>query len=658
MANRKLNRDIISSTQYNGTSSIGAVAGTWGGATWVSMTWMCWVKFNRPSTNDVLGAIISATDANFMHLQLNQNIGTNLAIYANTVSILISGPTQYQLMGDWHHLAVSTKSGATNIYLDGVLFSTATTAYANITQAAALKFGAGFGSARFSYINLTEVAVFAAADATGALTQTQIQQAMRDGPSTSVSSTLYSYWPHTDGQGTTITDTVGGRNVTLTSTSWSLDTPSKKRRAIRPLNSSLAFDGSTTYVSIPDGTILNHVTNITVGGWVWNHGRDISNILFSAYRAATNGWVFYVTGNQLYITKGALIDIASGVYLQPNTLYHLAVKLGASREPTFYVNGVKVSVSSNTTAINANSDAKLLGAGRSAAGAIQTFSKINMSDWRFIDAALSDAEVLDWYQNNTVHASTAGRWKLDEGTGTTATDSIGTIGNGTITAPVWSIDSPSGNTRKVTGVSLPTSTVYAGGANFIDLSASTLNTGIAFSVSFWVKATTLPVLGGILSKDVAGNNAFVVYQAGNILNIQMRGGTGNLDVIAGRIELNKWYHVAFTVDTSKNMKTYLDTNLVTKVTLPSQPSNLGTFRAGRGTDAFWGTFFGNLKGIHTFQSTLSHEEIIKDYNQQPVSNGVNSWAMTEGSGTTVADSIGGATGNLTSVTWSVDGPIY
>jgi len=411
---------------------------------------MFWVKINKISTVDPLAAIVSSTGTNFVHFQFNKDPGSNLAIYWNAGTILMSAPNQHQLVGVWHHIAVTTTTGEQKIYLDGVLFSTSTTAYTNITQATALKFGEGFGSSRNAYCNMTEVACFKAADTTAALTQAQVQQAMREGPSTAVSATLYGYWPHTNGSGATLTDTISGNNGTITGATWSTDAQTK----IRTLNTA---------------------------------------------------------------------------------------------------------------------------------------------------------------------------------------------------------------TRKVTGVSLPNAVTFTTGTNYVDLTALTWNTSAAWSLSFWYKPTAqaLYTSGGVISKDVAGNNAFVIYQSGNSLNMQVRGGTGNTDVQFQQLEINKWSHVAFTISAAKVCKVYINGDLKVSVTLASQPSNLGDFRVGRGADAFWGTAAGSVKGVHTYNTELSQDSVIEDYNQQTVTGIVNSWAMNEGSGLSVVDSVAAQNGSLrNSPTWTTDGPIY
>lgn len=231
MPNRLLARNVPYSLQYDGLTNDTAIAGTWGGATWASMTWMFWIKVNKISTTDALAAAVSSTGTNFAHFQFNRDPGSNLAIYWNAGTILMSAPTQYQLAGAWHHIAITTKTGEQKFYLDGVLFSTGTTVYTNITQATALKFGEGFSSGRNIACNMTEVACFKAADTTAALTQAQVQQAMREGPSATISSTLYGYWPHTNGSGTTLTDTITGNNGTITGATWSTDAQTKVRTA-------------------------------------------------------------------------------------------------------------------------------------------------------------------------------------------------------------------------------------------------------------------------------------------------------------------------------------------------------------------------------------------------------------------------------------------
>jgi hypothetical protein len=229
MPNRIQNRFINASLKYNGAGDDTTIAGTWGGATWASMTWMAWVRLNKTSTDQA--AIVSSTATNFMHFQTALGATGSVALYGSTGTELISAPRQEMLYGGWHHVAFSTTSGNSKVYVDGVLFSSGTTIYGTITQATALRFGEGFSNGRGFPGNITDVAVFKAADTTAALTQAQVKQAMIAGPSTAVSSTLYGYWTHTDGAGATLTDTITANNGTITGATWSTDVPMKVRTA-------------------------------------------------------------------------------------------------------------------------------------------------------------------------------------------------------------------------------------------------------------------------------------------------------------------------------------------------------------------------------------------------------------------------------------------
>ncbi len=437
MPNRLPNRFINASLKYDGLTSDTTIAGTWGGATWASMTWMCWAKLNAISTTDVLAALISSTGANFMHFQFNKDVGSNLAVYINSGVILMSAPTQYQLMGRWHHIAVSTQSGATKIYLDGVLFSSDTTTYTNITQATALKFGEGFGSSRDAYCNMTDVAVFKAADGTGALSQAQVQQAMLNGPSKAISSTLYGYWPHSDGNGTTLTDTITGNNGTISGAAWSSETP---------------------------------------------------------------------TG----IRANALIEYPASV---------------------------------------------------------------------------------------------------------------------TITSP-----------------------------QYVDLTASTLDTSGSFTVSCWAKFSSVSSIAAIIGKNQAGNFGFQTYVLNNgTLSTQFKNG-GGIDIFGGSVVTGRWYHLLITVNSANVASFYVNTVLTGSGTITAGRNNLGVFRAGKSSDAFWGCMTGNVTRVRAYNVTLNHNDVIRDYNQQPVTGLLNSWAFNEGGGTNAVDSVSGQNGTLNSAGWSTNGP--
>src|SRR3989338_8062497 len=132
-----------------------------------------------------------------------------------------------------------------------------------------------------------------------------------------------------------------------------------------------------------------------------------------------------------------------------------------------------------------------------------------------------------------------GQWKLDQSSGTTATDSSGNENHGTLmNGPVWTTGKV-GNALFFDGVN-----------DYVNLgNPSNLIPGGAITMSAWVNLKSTSATRMILSKDNgAANPTAIRIQAGGTVRCFM-GGTASGDV--GSISANTWNHIACTYDGSK-----------------------------------------------------------------------------------------------------------
>ncbi|MEU6156526.1 LamG-like jellyroll fold domain-containing protein [Actinosynnema sp. NPDC047251] len=210
-----------------------------------------------------------------------------------------------------------------------------------------------------------------------------------------------------------------------------------------------------------------------------------------------------------------------------------------------------------------------------------------------------------------VNASRAGipdtaRWRLDDGTGTTARDAVGTNTATTHGGTTWSTDH--------------NGSVALNGTNaYLQTAGKVLDTSTSFSVTAWAKIASLDTYQTIVSQDgVTGSTFFLQY------NTQQRRwalsihGQDTLQHDYWRAYStnepvpNTWTHLAATYDaTTRTARLYVNGNLEgTATNVTTFPTN-GPFTIGRARYANNHTdyFNGSIADVRAHQRTLSTADI-------------------------------------------------
>jgi len=141
---------------FNGTSSyVDLSSHVWGGTSAVSIE--AWINV-AGFVHGGFHAVVSALTGHFVHLQLNDLGGNNVAY---TDSALVALPVVSPLpINTWRHVVLSVTSGNSRLYVDGVLIGTDTHAFTSVTSPAHLRIGSGFGGLRFFNGSIDEVAIY------------------------------------------------------------------------------------------------------------------------------------------------------------------------------------------------------------------------------------------------------------------------------------------------------------------------------------------------------------------------------------------------------------------------------------------------------------------------------------------------------------------
>lgn len=222
---------------------------------------------------------------------------------------------------------------------------------------------------------------------------------------------------------------------------------------VRPYTNSISFNGTSSFLAKTSPTGINNGTNgsLTVSGWVFLRSNALTS-LFELHRSGGTGVAFSV--GQQGGTYIAFSDRVNGVNNRgiTTTQFNNLIGLGrwrfltyvlTSQNFTFYINGVSLGTGADfSTPVNAGTaNALFLGKGQTTANTDIQFLNGIMKDFRAFNGALTETEVSNLYFRNAVPSSCVGHWLMDEGSGTSVADGVGS-NSLTATSISWQTDVP------------------------------------------------------------------------------------------------------------------------------------------------------------------------------------------------------------------------
>ncbi|MDR4497616.1 MAG: fibronectin type III domain-containing protein [Candidatus Scalindua sp.] len=197
-----------------------------------------------------------------------------------------------------------------------------------------------------------------------------------------------------------------------------------------------------------------------------------------------------------------------------------------------------------------------------------------------------------------VESSLIGYWKFNEGSGTTVEDSSGNGNEGTIIGnATWTTGKNGGGLD------------FDGSDDYVDVGDIDLTD--AFTIAAWIKKS------GMGKNMIVGKSyhtyQFFVSPAGG-LAYQRNSGTP-LDFNA-KLEIETWYHVAVTFDTTNGMVMYLDgSKVVTDSDTSTTNESDFVTKIGASDGTAQDFFNGTIDDVLLYKRALSAEEILDLYNQ-------------------------------------------
>lgn len=378
-------------------------------------------------------------------------------------------------------------------------------------------------------------------------------------------------------------------------------------------------------------------------------------------------------GGQNFPARGTTV-------IQNNVWYHAAVTFDG-RYWRFYINGTldgTIDTGANRLPRWDSRQHAGIGTAMTSTGATAGFFAGVIDEVRIWNLVRTQAEIqADMNNELTAGNGLIARWGLNDGSGTTASNSIAGRPNGTLTnGPIWAC----GRFAVNCGLRFDGTNDYVTFGTASGLGAQTFTietwfrrTGAGVAVSTGTNGVTaVPLVTkgspqadgsnvdenyilGIRSSDNVLAGDFEIYQACN-----GRPAGDNTPIVGVTPIVNDtWYHAAFTFDGTA-LRLYLNGNLestVANTCLPRydsiQHAGLGTYLTSDGTAS--GYFQGVLDEVRIWNVARTQLEIQSTINSQLTSGTglIGRWGMNENQGTVINDSIAPAeNGTLT------NGPIW
>jgi hypothetical protein len=437
------------------------------------------------------------------------------------------------------------------------------------------------------------------------------------------------------------------------------------------IGQALRFDGSDDYVSLGSNRAGATKNAITVSYVTWvkpTAFQDYGNF----YRESVNSSTFWrfacgfrSTGKPVCGGRApdgqSLAEWRSDTAVSLNEWHHFAATVDVSTDTVqIYIDGILQTNEANGTFTNAvfdNTNSHSISIGATSAGTERFTGDID--EVRVYNRVLSATEIWNLYQagggakvnsadsqSDALERGLAGYWKLDDGSGTSATDASTNGSTGTLTnGPTWT-------TGKIGGA------VSFDGTDDYIIEAGTTQYKFTSSFAFggWFKSTgnqdSVPVAG--FDSGSSDRYNLVIDNAGAEsfqCNVRLTGGQIGA-MLTTTVVTGDWYHLYCSYDDSlKVMTLYINgTKVAASSTgsgsLTDGGSGLQKFAIGRSNGSSYTYWTGIIDEVRLYNRSLSAEEIAKLYQSTAPDNpdtglkGYWSFNGADVSGTTAFDRSG------------------
>lgn len=441
------------------------------------------------------------------------------------------------------------------------------------------------------------------------------------------------------------------------------------RRIVYDAKTSLKFasGGSVNAINLGNSSTLNRSDQFSVSMW-FKHTAELA-AANTYLMARASAWYIRRTAGanniQVGIYNQVPTQIATTAYTLPdNGVWHHLVVTCTTTVVKYYLDGQLIqSPAMTATSFTQNSNPTIIGGWD---GTTAGFNyEGNLEEVRYYSSVLTQDEVTKLYNNNIVPKGCVGEWLLNEGSGTTATDTVGT-NNGTISGATWSTDVPTKPRLKTRNYT--SSLNFNGSSAFVNCGTGTDNTIANLSLACWVY---LPKRGAtnstFMAKDSNSGGRSWVFRAATTNQLAFEvDGTGTFLQSSEVLPFGQWIEVVLTAGNvsgaNQDYVMYVNGKIFASGTKPKITANStnGLYFGKRNYTGAEDYLTGNLADCRMWNRTLSATEVSNMYynGTVPTTGLTGRWLISGDSGTTITDSSGyGNTGTITAATFSSNIPM-
>lgn len=493
--------------------------------------------------------------------------------------------------GNWFHLAVVRNGSSGALYINGI--NTLSLSYSAGGSNTGTYFGVdAFATNKYWSGMLDDARIYNIA-----LSAAQIQ-AMYENQTAAPTSGLVGHWKLDDGSGTTAVDSAGSNNGTLTNgPTWEVQVPPRLSRNRNTEDWSVLFDGVEDYISTSYNPNISG--DLSISAWIKPQQMPLYQMIVSS-----NQYYLYFGVMNVNSSVGQLRwdTFSNGTFQGTEYIWwgqwtHVAVTR-SSGVATLWVNGINSGSKADTTAFNGT-----LGIGIWNYNNTYPFNG-NIKDVRIYNSALAQSDITKLANGQESTAVPVARWRLNDGTGTTATDSIGS-NHGTLTnGPTWSGDVPQWH-RQI--IQSSHAAVFDGVNDYVvAVNNSARNTT---SVSFWFKLSTAGTLVGVFSYGNSSNDGTPYWLIQNDLASSgylrtYTYGSGYVN-ITNSLTLGVWHHY-YETRVGGTGRAYIDGQLRASFTAIADYNYANVYFGS----SYSTTLNGSLDDIRIYNRALTAAEVL------------------------------------------------